>query len=442
MDIAKIQKDKTKQLEIQEKLNKLNNQYAAEEFDIMQESYDRKKDLIQDRISLAQSLINLASARGAKASIDYYQDIINTDNELIKQNKDNIRDAKEALKDLTYNSKEYEEKLKQIHTLEIEGNNLLADKAQQTKNIVDTYTGYVDALREGNNLISEELNFVDSLGDRYKHTSEEVKNFYTEAGNAALVVNAKNIEISKENQDILKKSYDSLLSAFNDPNRIATLMSGQSIYVNVVDRNTRKVTKLQINSYEQLKEYIKKYYSDLQGEVKAQYDYENKLIDLKKEQYTEELNLVKKLIDAKKEELDAEKDLHDYQKTISEKATNITNLERQLAAYSGNTSEEGRAKLQSLQQQLKEAQEDLNETEYDRYISDQKNMLEGLQKEYEEAIQKILDDPERLLKEAQEDVKNGFADANKFLSKILEKYDYTPEYQKSVLWYGGGSVCR
>ena len=433
MDIAKIQKDKTKQLEIQEKLNKLNNQYAAEEFDIMQESYDRKKDLIQDRISLAQSLIDLAAARGAKASIDYYQDIINIDNELIKQNKNNIRDAKEALKGLTYNSKEYEEKLKQIHTLEIEGNNLLADKAQQTKNIVDTYTGYVDALREGNNLISEELNFVDGLGDRYKHTSEEVKNFYTEAGNAALVVNAKNIEISKENQDILKKSYDSLLSAFNDPNRIATLMSGQSIYVNVVDRNTRKVTKLQINSYDQLKEYVKKYYSDLRGEVKAQYDYENKLIDLKKEQYTEELNLVKKLIDAKKEELDAEKDLHDYQRTISEKATNITNLERQLAAYSGNTSEEGRAKLQSLQQQLKEAQEDLNETEYDRYISDQKNMLEGLQKEYEEAIQKILDDPERLLKEAQEDVKNGFADANKFLSEILEKYDYTPEYQKSVL---------
>lgn len=433
MDIAKIQKDKTKQLEIQEKLNKLNNQYAAEEFDIMQESYDRKKDLIQDRISLAQSLIDLAAARGAKASIDYYQDIINIDNELIKQNKNNIRDAKESLKGLTYNSKEYEEKLKQIHTLEIEGNNLLADKAQQTKNIVDTYTSYVDALREGNNLISEELNFVDGLGDRYKHTSEEVKNFYTEAGNAALVVNAKNIEISKENQDILKKSYDSLLSAFNDPNRIATLMSGQSIYVNVVDRNTRKVTKLQINSYAQLKEYVKKYYSDLKGEVKAQYDYENKLIDLKKEQYTEELNLVKKLIDAKKEELDAEKDLHDYQRTISEKATNITNLERQLAAYSGNTSEEGRAKLQSLQQQLKEAQEDLNETEYDRYISDQKNMLEGLQKEYEEAIQKILDDPERLLKEAQEDVKNGFADTNKFLSKILEKYDYTPEYQKSVL---------
>ena len=181
-----------------------------------------------------------------------------------------------------------------------------------------------------------------------------------------------------------------------------------------------------------MQELADKAYDDEIADIKSIYDYRSKIVNLEKEKYTEELNLVKKLIDAKKEELDAEKDLHDYQKTISEKATNITNLERQLAAYSGNTSEEGRAKLQSLQQQLKEAQEDLNETEYDRYISDQKSMLEDLQKQYEDAVNKKLEDFMALYKEGIADVNNNMDKGNNAIIEVAKQYGYDPQYKEAT----------
>ena len=54
-----------------------------------------------------------------------------------------------------------------------------------------------------------------------------------------------------------------------------------------------------------------------------------------------------------------------------------------MAALSGDSSEEARARLQKLQVQLEEAQDDLKETEYDRWVSDQEDMLDSLSDELE-----------------------------------------------------------
>lgn len=54
-----------------------------------------------------------------------------------------------------------------------------------------------------------------------------------------------------------------------------------------------------------------------------------------------------------------------------------------MAALSGDSSEETRARLQKLQVQLEEAQDDLKETEYDRWVSDQEDMLDSLSDELE-----------------------------------------------------------
>ena len=55
--------------------------------------------------------------------------------------------------------------------------------------------------------------------------------------------------------------------------------------------------------------------------------------------------MLQELINAKKEALQAEKDLHDYQKSIQEKTKDINTIQTQIAAYSGDTSQEAMAKL-------------------------------------------------------------------------------------------------
>ena len=112
-----------------------------------------------------------------------------------------------------------------------------------------------------------------------------------------------------------------------------------------------------------------------------------------------ELSALKDLIDEYEKSLDSAKDLYDYQKKISEKTGDVAKLQKQLTAYRGDNSEENRARIQKLEEELRKAQEDLEETEYEQNIADQKKLLSELYDEYEEYLNTRLDDLETLVKE-------------------------------------------
>ena len=112
-----------------------------------------------------------------------------------------------------------------------------------------------------------------------------------------------------------------------------------------------------------------------------------------------ELDSLRKLIDAYKEQLDAQKDLFDYSKKISEQTGNIASIQKQLTAYANDTSEETRAKVQKLNKDLAKAQETLAETEREKTVSDEKKLLDQLYDEYEELVNKRLDNTDLLMRE-------------------------------------------
>lgn len=112
-----------------------------------------------------------------------------------------------------------------------------------------------------------------------------------------------------------------------------------------------------------------------------------------------ELDSLQELIDAYNESLDSAKDLYDYQKKVAEQTGEIADLEKQLAAYQGDTSQENRARIQKLQKQLREARTNLQDTEREKSIADQKKLLSDLYREYEEQLNKRLDDIDLLMED-------------------------------------------
>lgn len=70
-----------------------------------------------------------------------------------------------------------------------------------------------------------------------------------------------------------------------------------------------------------------------------------------------------------------------------------------MAAYSGDDSEEAKAKVQELRVSLEEAKTDLQESEYDKYISDQSALLDELYLEYENILNARLDNVDGLMSE-------------------------------------------
>lgn len=142
----------------------------------------------------------------------------------------------------------------------------------------------------------------------------------------------------------------------------------------------------------------KQEYIEAQREsVLAAYDEKNAIIDLIKDGYDKASDALSKLIDKRKEALEAEKDLHDYQKSVQEKSDKVTELEKQKAAYANDASEEAKKQVQQIEVSLKDAQEDLAETEYDKYISDQEKLLDDLQTEYEDLINDRIDNIDKEL---------------------------------------------
>ena len=144
------------------------------------------------------------------------------------------------------------------------------------------------------------------------------------------------------------------------------------------------------------------------------------ILDLVEEGYNAQLEALNKLINKKKEALSEEKALYDYQQSIAEKTSNISSLQKQYDTYKNSTSEEDIAKAQQLKVKLEEAKADLEQTEYEKMISDQEQMLDQLSSDYEQWIEQRLENSDTLL---QQIIDNLSADGsiNATLQEIAKK---------------------
>lgn len=140
-----------------------------------------------------------------------------------------------------------------------------------------------------------------------------------------------------------------------------------------------------------------------QEAIKSSISEKDAIKDLVNDGYNDLLDALQKVIDKQKERLSAEKSLHDYQKTVAEQANTVAQLQKRLLALQGDNSESGQSKKQSISSELKDAQDLLEETEYEQYIEDQTKMLDDLATQAEEWINTRLDNLDGLIQQIIDD---------------------------------------
>lgn len=148
------------------------------------------------------------------------------------------------------------------------------------------------------------------------------------------------------------------------------------------------------------------------------------IVDMVKEGIELELDYLQDLIDKYEDALDSQKDLYDYQQSISNKTSNISSLQKQLLAYQGDDSEETRTTVQKLKVSLEEAKQDLKDTEYDRYISDQKDLLDQIYNEYQDILNARLDNVDKLMQDMINVVNNKSDEIKDTLVSEGDKFEY------------------
>lgn len=174
--------------------------------------------------------------------------------------------------------------------------------------------------------------------------------------------------------------------------------------------------------------------------ILAAQDEKDAIVDLVEEGISIELDALQDLIDAYEDALDTAKDLYERQKDIEDQAANIASLRKQLAAYSGDDSEETRTTIQKLKVELADAEQDLQETQYENYISDQKKILDELYTNYETILNERLDNVDALISDMVDTINANASTINETLFSQAENVGYTISESERSIWATGGDA--
>lgn len=112
----------------------------------------------------------------------------------------------------------------------------------------------------------------------------------------------------------------------------------------------------------------------------------------------------------------------------------MASLQKQLSAYENDLSEETQAKVQQLRVSIEDAQKNLDETNYDKFISDQQQLLDSLYEEYETVLNQRLDNIDALISDMIAEINNSSDIISTTLSEKAESVGYTLSDNMSNIW--------
>lgn len=404
----------------QEEYNAWLEESAGQKFENIQTYYEKQVELLQAQTDEIQNQIDLLEARGQSVTAKYYQDQIGLEKDKLEQyalERKELEKQLQATEKLGLKGTEtwYEMKAA-LADLNTEINESNINIAELNKSITELADKAFKKILEIRNLNTEVTDWAVSLMDNMQKFYEGTA-IFNEEGMSELYAYVNGYKNSSSNSGDYKKLIEDLVSKYN---------SGTLSFTDVLGKQRN------YNSLEEFKDAIDNVYADWREQISTTYDYENKVVDMMRKKLEQELAIMKELIDSKKDALSAEKDLRDYQASIQESTQNIGSLQKQIAAVQGDTSEEGVARIQQLQSELSEAQKDLEDKEYDRYISDQQNMLDKMSQEYSDLIASEMNDIKGLLQDGLAIMSNinTVLDAEGIIGKYFAQYNYEPNKTK------------
>lgn len=347
---------------------------AKTKFDNLAKKFENELDLIEHKSSMLDKYIDQTEKKGEIVSEHFYTTLIQNEQTNVDKLQNEYNSLFNQLQDslstggIEVYSDDWYEMVGQINDVEealVDANSALVD---YEKSLLKLRWDNFDYLRDCISDIISETEFLADLLDNKKlfDDSGHLNNYGESLG--ALYAIEYNTYMNQA--DEYAKAVDELNKAI------------------AANPNDKDLLDRRQELYDAQREAIKNAESE-----------KNAIKDLISDAYDAQLEALQKLIDKRKELLDATSDLYEYENTISEKTDTIASYQKQLQAYQGDNSEEGIANRQKIQTELEKAQKDLQQTEYEKWKSDQTAMLDDLYSEYETMLNSRLDDIDALVQD-------------------------------------------
>ena len=390
-------------------------QLYADRFSNISTDFDNQLALVQHLTDTYNTGLDTLEAKGLKGSKVYYQ-------ALQKAEKENQAILQKELVDLTESfnqamasgeiekgSEQWYEMQKSINDVKeaIDESNLSLLEYQKTMRELDWE--YFDYMEDRISNITDEADFLIDLMANGKLFDD--KGQMTDTGMATMGLHGQNYNVDMAQADQYAKAIKELNAEIaKDPYN-----------TDLIERR-QELLELQRKS------------------ILAAEDEKQAMIDLVKDGIEAQLDSLKDLIDAYTDSLDSAKDLYDYQKKVKEQSDEIASLQKQLSAYAGDNSEETKATIQKIQVDLSKAMEELQETEYDRYITDQKKLLDDLYNEYELSLNARLDNVDAFLSDMIDSINANSSSISDTIQQECANVGYTLSETMNSIWTNDGGA--
>lgn len=349
------------------------SELAVQKFDDVFQQYEDKLSVIEHQINMLDSSISQVEEKGYIVGESYYKNAIEQNKSYLELLKKQRNDLKATLNEgvasgkISMYSEEWYDLMGQIHGVDEAIKETDSSIISLNKDLQELDWDIFDRLLKMMSGVTSEGDFLNDLMSNDKMFNEET-GAITNQGQATLGVHAVNYnaymaqseEYGKEIQEIDKQLAE-------DPYNVDLLERREELIDSQRDM---------IGAAEDEKQAMKELVSD---------------------GYDVFLDIMDKAIQKHKKMMNDMKDLSDFEKKISKQVKEIADLEKMLQAYSGDTSEEGKTFIQKTQLELEEARENLEESQYDKYISDQEQILDQLYSEAEAWINSRLDNLDSLV---------------------------------------------
>lgn len=387
----------------------------ADRFSNISTDFDNQLALVQHLTDTYNTGLDTLEAKGLKGSKVYYQ-------ALQKAEKENQAILQKELVDLTESfnqamaSGEIEKGSEQWYAMQksindvkeaIDESNLSLLEYQKTMRELDWE--YFDYMEDRISNITDEADFLIDLMANGKLFDD--KGQMTDTGMATMGLHGQNYNVDMAQADQYAKAIKELNAEIaKDPYN-----------TDLIERR-QELLELQRKS------------------ILAAEDEKQAMIDLVKDGIEAQLDSLKDLMDAYTDSLDSAKDLYDYQKKVKEQSDEIASLQKQLSAYAGDNSEETKATIQKIQVDLSKAMEELQETEYEQYISDQKKLLDELYTEYETILNARLDDVDALISDMIDTINANSSSIGDTIQQECANVGYTLTESMNSIWTNEGGA--
>lgn len=386
-----------------------------DKFDNISNDFENQLKLLEHLTTTYDNGIDDLDERGYLATTKYYE-------AMQKVSQQNIDVQKKELSSLITSMSEA------VNSGKIkEGSEAWYDMQQDINSVKE-------AIQEsGTELVKFQNSIREIKWDRFDYLQEQISNITDEAD--FLIDLMENSELYKDNGQL------------TDTGQATMGLHGQNynVYMAQADKYAKELKKLNAEiandpNNTKLLEHRQDLLEAQRDAILSAEDEKQAIKDLVEDGIDKELDALKDLIDKYEDSLDSAKDLYDYNKKLNDQTSEISKLQKQLSAYAGDDSEETKSTIQKIQVDLKDAMDDLEETQYEHYISDQKKLLDDMYNEYELILNERLDNIDALISDMIDNINANSSTINDTLLSQSEKVGYDMTESMKSIWANDGGA--